>query len=281
MLITIMALLIFSGVLLIIAQLKVNKRRISIKKRLSGENVAVKKKKGNDEPALARIHKRTSKIINVMDNFEEQSLLKFVIVIFVNLAGVILHNMNIVTFTMKTGVIFSLLSVIIVIIIPSQIKKKVSAQRAKQINSDLPYAIDIMAICIRSGMTIENSFSYISVNFNNINPDIAALFERTALKTEVSGIIEALDQLYDEVPSAEIRMFCSTLQQSVSFGSSIYPILVELSKDIREMQLLGVEEKVASLSAKISAPMIIFIMFPILAIVAGPGFIRMMSIWSN
>ncbi|EBS6151919.1 type II secretion system F family protein [Salmonella enterica subsp. enterica serovar Inganda] len=168
-----------------------------------------------------------------------------------------------------------------VILVPAQLKKKISAQKAKKVNSDLPYAIDIMAICVRSGITIENSFSYIAKNINNINPDIAILFERTALKTEVNGISQALDQLYEEVPSTEIRMFCSTLQQSISFGSSIYPILVELSKEIREIQLIAVEEKVASLSAKMSAPMILFIMFPILAIVAGPGFIRMLTIWSN
>ncbi|EEP1053118.1 type II secretion system F family protein, partial [Salmonella enterica] len=170
---------------------------------------------------------------------------------------------------------------IIVILVPARVRKIISAQKTKKINADLPYAIDIMAICVRSGMTIENSFIYISKNIGNINPDIAILFERTALKTEVSGISQALDQLYEEVQSTEIRMFCSTLQQSISFGSSIYPILVELSKDIREMQLISVEEKVASLSAKMSAPMILFIMFPILAIVAGPGFIRMLSIWSN
>lgn len=58
-------------------------------------------------------------------------------------------------------------------------------------------------------------------------------------------------------------------------------MLVELSKEMREMQLLSVEEKVASLSAKMAAPMILFIMFPILAIVAGPGFIRMMAIWGS
>ncbi|HCW0177399.1 TPA: type II secretion system F family protein, partial [Citrobacter freundii] len=135
--------------------------------------------------------------------------------------------------------------------------------------------------CVQSGMTIENALIYISKNIQFINSDIASLLERTAIKIEVSGIVSALDQLYEEVPSAEVRMFCTTLQQSITYGASISTVLVELSKEIREMQLLSVEEKVASLSAKMAAPMILFIMFPILAIVAGPGFIRMMAIWGS
>lgn len=76
-------------------------------------------------------------------------------------------------------------------------------------------------------------------------------------------------------------MFCTTLQQSIKFGSSIYQTLISLSKEMRDIQLLDMEEKVASLSAKMTMPMIGFIMFPLLAIIAGPGLIGMMSLWGN
>ncbi|HGB4916469.1 TPA: type II secretion system F family protein [Salmonella enterica subsp. enterica serovar Welikade] len=269
------------GVILLIHRLRSDNRRNFIKEKLSGAKVKSKTNQENPEPVLIKIQKRTSKAITAIDFFEEQSLLKIALVVLINTVAFLIHYFGIFNFSFKTGVFLCTFSIFMVILVPAQVKKKISSQKTKKINLDLPYAIDIMAICVRSGMTIESSFNYIGKNINNINPDIAILFERTALKTEVNGISQALDQLYEEVPSTEIRMFCSTLQQSVSFGSSIYPVLVELSKEIREMQLIAVEEKVASLSAKMSAPMILFIMFPILAIVAGPGFIRMLSIWSN
>lgn len=277
----IMLFLIAGGVFFLIQQSKNKKRRDVITEKLSGLSSKTKLKKEIAEPVLTKIHKRTSKVIGAMDLFEEKTFLKIAIVFIINLTALFMHYSGILTFTFKNGALLFIMSIIFVILAPAKVKKIISARRVKKISTDLPFAIDIMAICIRSGMTIENAFSYISKHFSNVNPDIAILFERTSLKTEVSGISEALDQLYEEVPSPEVRMFCSTLQQSVSFGSSIYPILVELSRDIREMQLISVEEKVASLSAKMSAPMILFIMFPILAIVAGPGFIRMMNIWSN
>ncbi|EHU7154814.1 type II secretion system F family protein [Salmonella enterica] len=279
--IIIMCLFIAVGASLLINKSRTKIRRNNIKNKLSGVSTKTKANQEVTEPALVKIHRRTSKIITAMDYFEEQYFFKIFIIFLVNIIAFFIHHLGVFFFSIKTGFLFFAFSIIIVILVPARVRKIISAQKTKKINADLPYAIDIMAICVRSGMTIENSFIYISKNIGNINPDIAILFERTALKTEVSGISQALDQLYEEVQSTEIRMFCSTLQQSISFGSSIYPILVELSKDIREMQLISVEEKVASLSAKMSAPMILFIMFPILAIVAGPGFIRMLSIWSN
>ncbi|MGL9733716.1 MAG: hypothetical protein ACR5LD_03690 [Symbiopectobacterium sp.] len=69
------------------------------------------------------------------------------------------------------------------------------------------------------------------------------LIECVMLKAEVSGINTALEQLYKEISSNEVRMLCTTLQHSINFGSSIYKMLIDLGKEIRNVQLLDMEEK--------------------------------------
>lgn len=230
---------------------------------------------------IEKIYLKTSKTVTFFDFLDSNMFLKFGIVIVAALLIFILGALGILTSDKQTQGIIIASILVFVILVPPRIKNFVMQKKTKKINVDLPYVIDIMSICVQSGMTIENALVYISKNIQFINSDIAGLLERTAIKIEVSGIVSALDQLYEEVPSSEVRMFCTTLQQSITYGASISAVLVELSKEMREMQLLSVEEKVASLSAKMAAPMILFIMFPILAIVAGPGFIRMMAIWAN
>ncbi|HDR1493492.1 TPA: type II secretion system F family protein, partial [Pasteurella multocida] len=44
--------------------------------------------------------------------------------------------------------------------------------------------------------------------------------------------------------------------------------------DIREIQLLIIEEKLGTLSAKMSIPLILFIMFPIIILILAPGIMR-------
>ncbi|MDM2843543.1 type II secretion system F family protein [Citrobacter sp. Cpo090] len=230
---------------------------------------------------IEKIYRKTSKTVTFFDFLDSNVFLKFGIVIGFSLLIFILNALGVLKYDKQTQGIIIGVALVLVILIPPRIKNYVMQKKTKKINVDLPYVIDIMSICVQSGMTIENALIYISKNIQFINSDIASLLERTAIKIEVSGIVSALDQLYEEVPSSEVRMFCTTLQQSITYGASISTVLVELSKEMREMQLLSVEEKVASLSAKMAAPMILFIMFPILAIVAGPGFIRMMAIWGS
>lgn len=169
----------------------------------------------------------------------------------------------------------------LVILIPDRIKKSVVNSKIKKISEDMPFIIDTMAVCVQSGMTIENALKYIAENTQQINPEIAMLFERIVKKSNINGVHDALNELTNDVPSAEVNMFCSALQQSINYGTSLYNVLTTLSQEMREMQLLKVEEKVSSLSAKMTLPMMFFIMFPLLVIVAGPGFIGMSQVWSQ
>ncbi|HBM1441708.1 TPA: hypothetical protein LUI45_004675, partial [Salmonella enterica subsp. enterica] len=178
----IMCCFVIFGVMLLIHRLRSDIRRNIIKDKLSGAKTRTKINQDNPEPVLIKIQKRTSKAITAIDFFEEQSFLKIAIVVLINTIAFLIHYFGIFTFSFKTGVFFCTFTIFMVILVPAQVKKKISSQKAKKINLDLPYAIDIMAICVRSGMTIESSFNYIAKNINNINPDIAILFERTALK---------------------------------------------------------------------------------------------------
>ncbi|MBG6242169.1 MAG: type II secretion system F family protein [Candidatus Symbiopectobacterium sp. Dall1.0] len=224
---------------------------------------------------------KSSRLISIASLLDKNVILKMLTVVtlggvlfLLNISGILQVSMNVLL------ICFLILSVS-VIILPDMVKKRIIVKRLKSISNDLPFIIDMMAVCIQSGMTVEKSMRYISDNTKHVNKDIAKILERVMLKTEVSGINAALEQLYQEIASNEVRMFCTTLQQSINFGSSIYKMLIALGKEMRDIQLLDMEEKVASLSAKMTMPMIGFIMFPLLAIIVGPGLIGMMALWGS
>lgn len=47
--------------------------------------------------------------------------------------------------------------------------------------------------------------------------------------------------------------------------------------EMRELQLLKTEEMIGKISAKMSVPLILFFMFPIVIIIAAPGMMRFMA----
>lgn len=231
------------------------------------------------ETQLEKTFKKNSKLVSVASKLDKNIKGKFILFAILVCPVFLFKYAGWIDLDEQMLMIVLLATLSIIIIAPSRLQEAVVNQHARKISRDIPFAIELLAVCIQSGMTVEASLKYITGKIAMINEDLSALLGRTVMKADVSGINSALEQLSEEVDNEEIRMFCSALLQSTKFGSSVYTVLIDLAKDIRQKHLLTMEEKVAALSAKMTIPMIVFILFPLLAIVAGPGLIKMGSSW--
>ena len=162
----------------------------------------------------------------------------------------------------------------LVILVPSILTNTILNGKIKKIMTDMPGFIDLVAVNVQTGITIDASLKQVASDFRKLNPDLTHVMLRIIRKAELTGLSSALQDLAVSLPTTEIRMFCTVLQQSINFGSSMYPQLIQLSADIRELQLLTMEEKLGTLSAKMSVPLILFIMFPIIILILAPGVMR-------
>jgi len=166
---------------------------------------------------------------------------------------------------------------VMMIIVPDAYLSLRKRALIKTISNRLPYMLDLMAVCVQTGMTIEASITYLSREMAAFDRDLSFLLTRVNERSRVVGLEQALEELYQRVPSNEMRSFVMTLNQSLQYGTSIYGVLTTLSADIREVQLLQVEEKIGQLAAKMSIPLIVFIMVPIVILIAAPGVMRMLA----
>jgi len=163
------------------------------------------------------------------------------------------------------------------IILPDAILDARGTARISRVSRQLPYLLDLLAVCVQTGMTIESAMNYLSKEMAGFDRELAALLKKTNDRSRLVGMQKALDELYDDIPSSEMRSFVMTLKQSLQYGSSIYGVLTTLAGDIRDVQMLTLEEKIGKLAAKMSVPLILFIMIPIVILIAAPGILRMMS----
>jgi len=164
----------------------------------------------------------------------------------------------------------------IAIALPDIVLNSMAKARQRRVSKQMPYLIDLMAICVQTGMTIEASMKYLSVEMQSFNQEMASLLDKTNHRARVVGMEQALEELYEKVPSSEMRSFVMTLSQSIQHGSSIYTMLTTLAGDIREVQMLELEEEIGKLAAKMSIPLIVFILIPIVFVIAAPGVMRLM-----
>jgi len=166
---------------------------------------------------------------------------------------------------------------IVVIMIPDGIlNMKVKGNVAK-VSDRLPFLLDLMSVCVRSGMTIEAALTYLAEEMVLFDQMMAYLLTRTMQRTNLVGVEQSLEELNVIIPSKEMRSFVMTLTQSLHYGTSISDVLATLAADIREMQILEMEEKIGKLGAKMSMPLILFIMLPIVILIVAPGIMRAFS----
>ncbi|MBL4828534.1 MAG: type II secretion system F family protein [Aliivibrio sp.] len=177
---------------------------------------------------------------------------------------------------MSSAVIAVAFWLIIVVILPDTILARKAAKLRRKISNTLPFLLDLLGVCVQTGMTVEAALSYLSKEMAGFDRDLTHLITRTDERSKIVGLEKALDEMYRDVPTNEIRSFVMTLKQSMKYGTSIYQVLITLAVDIREVQMLGIEERIGKLSAKMSVPLILFIMLPIVILIVAPGIMRML-----
>ena len=260
-----------------------NKEKIGlILNNESQEKNNTKKHVNEKNVAFEKIIAKNSVTISFLRNYQDKNSWKIYSVIIVFSIFYLINGIfQLIEVNTNIMVIILVLITISVIVVPDMLVKRQTNRKIKMVSRDLPLVIDMMAIMVRSGMTVESSFRYLSTRVKPINKDIAAILERACLMMDVNGIELSIDLIQREVPSKEMRMFCVTLRRSISYGNSIYDTLLDLSAEMREMQRLTIEEQIAALAAKLTIPTMLFFLAPVLVIIAGPVFMNILSTFNR
>ncbi|MFY7763061.1 type II secretion system F family protein [Yersinia enterocolitica] len=202
---------------------------------------------------------------------------KLIIIIISLVVTVVLTELNLFSINLKNILIVGVIILIMMLYLPKYIVKNIITSKNKSLLKSLPFFIDITAACVQSGMTIDSSLSYTAKKFELINADLSLIMLKVTRRAEINGLESAIKELHQSSTELEIRMFCSALQYSISFGATVYEQLIKLSQDIREMQLLVTEEKISKLTAKLTIPLFLFILIPFIILVISPSVLELLA----
>jgi len=147
-------------------------------------------------------------------------------------------------------------------------RRQVSIMRA------FPDALDLMLICVESGMSIESSFTRVA---GEIGSQSAELAEELALTTaELSYLADrrqAFDNLAKRCGHAGVKAVATALNQAEKYGTPLGQALRVTATENREMRMQEAEKKAASLPAKLTVPMILFFLPCLFVVILGPAII--------
>ncbi len=141
--------------------------------------------------------------------------------------------------------------------------------RKKEIVTELPFAVDMLALSVEAGLDFVAAMTKVLQSA----PKSALTDEFETVVKEIqlgSTRAQALKQLAWRVDDLPMTSFCATLIAADSVGASIGPILKNLSGEIRRKRSAIIEKKGAAAASKMLIPMIVFILPAVIVIIFAP-----------
>jgi tight adherence protein C len=152
-------------------------------------------------------------------------------------------------------------------------------KRQKTLTRALPDALDLMVICVESGMSIEAAFNKVSEEMAETAPLMAEEMGLTAAELAYLGDRRsAYENLAERTGLPTFRSLTTTLLQSEKYGTPIATGLRVIAQENRDARLNAAEKKAAALPAQLTVPMIIFFLPVLFIVIAGPAGIQVAAL---
>jgi tight adherence protein C len=166
--------------------------------------------------------------------------------------------------------------------VPALFVKNQISKRQLSIRRAFPDALDLLLICVESGMSIEAAFKKVSLE---IGTQSIALAEEFTLTTAELSYLQDRRQAYENLAKRTnldgVKSVCMALQQAERYGTPLAQSLRVMAQENRDMRMSEAEKKAAGLPPKLTVPMILFFLPVLFIVILGPAAIRVMQMNAN
>lgn len=179
----------------------------------------------------------------------------------------------------ESEVIFSMLFLLILgFFLPSIWVFLMTKSRQEKIFKGLPDALDLMVVCVESGLGIDMTFKRVGDEIRPLCKELSDEFTLTNLEIR-AGISreDAFRNMYLRINLSEINSLMTVLTQTSRFGTSLAKSLRVHADSMRVKRRQIAEETAAKSSVKLVFPLVLFIFPAIFVVLVGPGALKIIK----
>ncbi|WP_245422069.1 type II secretion system F family protein [Alsobacter soli] len=158
---------------------------------------------------------------------------------------------------------------------PELYVKNAITKRQQSMRLAFPDALDLLLICVESGMSLEHAFRKVATEIGN--QSVALAEEFTLVTAELSFLPDrrqAFENLSQRTGLEVVKSVCTALVQAERYGTPLGHALRVLAQEGRDERMNAAEKKAAALPPKLTVPMILFFLPVLLIVILTPAVIR-------
>lgn len=172
------------------------------------------------------------------------------------------------------GGIFLLLAVKGADLVVNNSKQK----RQKKLQNSFPDAIDLLLVCVETGLALDGALARVCRELGNAHPEITSELNRLRMELSLlSDRQQAMLNLAIRTDLAPFKTLVGALVQTERMGSSLTDTLRVLSDDYRMRRLMDAEARAGKLPALMTVPLIFFFLPAFFMVIVGPIIIQVKS----
>lgn len=167
-------------------------------------------------------------------------------------------------------------AVVLGVYLPNLLMTSAIQKRQQAFTQAFPDALDLLLICVESGLSVEVAFGRVAQEIGEQSPELAEELELTT--AELAYLPErrlALENLVHRTGLASVKAVCTTLIQADKYGTPLTAALRTAAQENRDRRMAAAEKKAGSLPAKLTVPMIAFFLPVLFVVILGPAIIQM------
>jgi tight adherence protein C len=159
--------------------------------------------------------------------------------------------------------------------LPRLVLDRLIGRRQRAILRSFPDALDLLLICVQSGMSVESALGRVT---KDISPQSVELAEELSLTmAELSYLPvrwRAYVNLHARIGAPAVKLITSALVQAERHGTSISQALTSAARECREARIAEAERKAAALPPMLAIPLVVFFLPVLLTIILAPAFMQ-------
>lgn len=159
--------------------------------------------------------------------------------------------------------------------LPGILLKNRADKRLKSIMPVFPDALDLLLICVESGMSVELAFARVASEMADSSVELAEEFSLTTAELSyLPGRRQAYENLARRNNHPGIKSVSTALVQAERYGTPLGDTLRTMANENRQMRMMAAEKKAAALPAQLTVPMILFFLPVLFIVILTPAAMR-------
>lgn len=159
--------------------------------------------------------------------------------------------------------------------LPQLLLRNLIERRQQSIQRAFPDALDLLLICVESGMSVEAGFARVAAEMGTQSPELAE--EMALTNAELSFLPDrthAYENLAIRTGLDGVKAVTTSLIQAERYGTPVGTALRVMAEENRSMRMQAAEKKAAALPAQLTVPMIVFFLPVLFMVILGPAAMR-------